>query len=128
MARIRSRLVKLENERRFLDWFVWARFFDSLTEDELETHALGESLPDPFPNRPSNLDSLDRKSLIKLWKEDERILGGRSHEDKVYFTKNGSWPEQRGRFHYWTRGGNFFVEWRIAPEEEGIGLGTTTQE
>jgi hypothetical protein len=36
---IRDRLLKLENARRFLDWFVWDRFYASLTEDELEIYA-----------------------------------------------------------------------------------------
>ncbi len=52
---IRDRLAKLEDNRRFLDWFVWARFFDSLTEDELETQALGGSLTDALPNRASRV-------------------------------------------------------------------------
>ena len=42
----------------------------------LETWASGGGLPDPIPNRPSRLDTMDRKSLRKLWEEDELRLGG----------------------------------------------------
>jgi hypothetical protein len=82
MASIRGRLTRLENQRRFLDWFVRARFIDSVTDDEMETYRRDGTLSAPITNRPSSLDRLDRKSLIKLWKEDERIFGGRSHEER----------------------------------------------
>jgi hypothetical protein len=39
-ASIRDRLEKLENKRRFLDWFVGARFIDSLS---LERNSLSMS-------------------------------------------------------------------------------------
>jgi hypothetical protein len=71
---------------------------------------------------------LDRKTLSKLWEEEERILGGRSREELEYFTENGHWPEQRGRFHYLMEDGKLVVEWRIEPEEQGEGAGTQTQE
>ena len=64
---IRERLEKLESECKFLDWFVSERFWATLTREELETWASGGNLPDPIPNRPSSLDTLDRKSLLKLW-------------------------------------------------------------
>jgi hypothetical protein len=35
------------------------------------------------------IQSLERKTLSKLCEEDERILGGRSHEELVLFTENG---------------------------------------
>jgi hypothetical protein len=68
---IRDRLAKLEDQRRFRDWFVRHRFYATLTFEELETCASGGGLPDPIPNRPSSVDTLDRKSLLKLWEEDE---------------------------------------------------------
>jgi hypothetical protein len=69
MASIRSRLVRLEDKRRFLDWFIRNRWLYTLTADELETFAGGGNLPETLLNRPSKLDKLDRKSLIKRWKE-----------------------------------------------------------
>jgi len=120
-ASIRDRLEKLENHQRFLVWFVTARFHATLTLEELETYISGGGFPDPIPNRPSRLDTLDRKSLLRLWEEEEQLLGGRSAEDLEYFTTNGIWPEQRGGFRYSMEEGNLIAEWRNEPEEDGIG-------
>jgi hypothetical protein len=118
---IRNRLAKIEDKRRFLNWFVGARFIDSLTDNELESYVRDRRPPEPVPNRPSKLDRLDRKSLIRLWQEDERIWGSRSREELDHFSENGFWPEQRGRLRYWMEDGQLHVEWRNVPEEEGIG-------
>lgn len=111
LASIRDRLGRLEKRRRFLDWFVRHRFYATLTEEELKTFASGR-FPNPIPNRSSNVDRLDRKSLLRLWEEDERKQGGRSPEELEYYTKNGVWPEQRGRLHYSMQDGKLVVEWR----------------
>lgn len=111
-----------------MDGFVSDRILDSLTEDELRTYLREEKLPEPIPNRPSRFDTMDRKTLSKLWEEKERIFAGRSHEELEYFTENGHWPEQRGRFHSFMEDGKLVVEWRIDPEEHGDGLGTLAQE
>ena len=126
-ASIRDRLAKLEDQRRFLDWFVRHRFYATLTLEELETCALGGGLPDPVPNRPSNVDTSDRKSLLKLWEEDELRFGGRSQDELDFYAEHGFWPERKGRLHYSMQDGRLFVEWRNAPEEEGIGLETRNQ-
>jgi hypothetical protein len=86
---IPRRLARLEAKRRFLDWFLNQRFYQSLTEHELMTFAVTGQLPDPLPDRPSSLDSLDRKTLHRLWKEDERIFGDRSQEELEFFSTNG---------------------------------------
>lgn len=99
-ASLRERLARLENRQRFLDWFVWQRFYASLSLKELETYASGGGFPDPIPNRASSLDTLDRKSLLKLWDENERVFRGRSPADLEYYADTGSWPEQKGRLHY----------------------------
>jgi len=113
MAYIRSRLSRLETKRRFLDWFVWERILESLTENELETYLRDGKLPEPIPNRPSTFVTMDRKTLSKLWVENERIFAGRSREELEYFTENGHWPEQRGRFHCFMENEELVVEWRI---------------
>ncbi len=46
--------------------------------EELETFAAGGGLPDPVPNRPSNLDTMDQKSLINL----EGFTGNRHRAPK----------------------------------------------
>jgi hypothetical protein len=109
---IPRRVAKLEAKRRFLDWFVRQRFYQSLTEQELMTFAMDGQLPDPIPNRPSTMDRLDRMTLHRLWREDERIFGGRSQQELAFFTTNGFWPEQRGQFHYSMHDGKLIVEWR----------------
>lgn len=106
-----GRLAKLEAKRRFLDWFATERFYRTLTEHELTNFAVNGQLPTPIPNRPSTMDSLDKKALRRLWKEDERFFGGRNEDDLVFFTKNGFWPEQQGGFHYSMQDGKLIIEW-----------------
>jgi hypothetical protein len=51
--------MKLENERRFLNWILKERFLENLTADELEILRRDRMLPDgPVPNRPSKLGQL----------------------------------------------------------------------
>ena len=111
-ASIRDRLEKLENKRRFLDWFVLNRFLDTLTLEELETWTSGRGLPDPVPNRPSSFDTMERESLRKLWEEDERRFAGRSKEEQEFYVNNGFFPEQKGRLHYFFQDGQLQIEWR----------------
>jgi len=115
-ASIRDRLAKLENQRRFLGWFVTHRFWATLSLEELETFAAGGGLPDPVPNRPSNLDTMDRKSLLKLWEEEEQAFRGRTQADRDSYADTGIWPEQRGRLHYSIQDGKLFVEWQESRE------------
>ena len=117
-ASIRDRLAKLEDQRRFLDWFVRHRFYATLTLEELKTCASGGGFPDPIPNRPSSVDTLDRKSLLNLWEENKLIFGGRSHEELDFYTENGFWPEQKGQLHYSLQDGKLFVEWRNEEEAD----------
>jgi hypothetical protein len=98
------------------------RFFTSRTDDELATYERDGKLPQPIPNRPSPLDRLDRKALVKLWETNERIFRGRSHHELDYYTTNGIWPEQKGQFHYSMQDGKLCIEWRNKSEEEGAGL------
>src|SRR5260370_39674931 len=127
-ASIRDRLAKLENQRRFLDWFVMHRFWAGLRLEELEAFAAGGGLPAPVPTRPSNLDTMDQKSLIKLWEEEERVFRGRSEADQDSYADTGVWPEQRGRLHYSMQNGKLCIEWRDAPEEAGTRSKTRAQE
>lgn len=106
---ILERLELLEKEHRFLTWVLTQRFIDSLTEDELKAFARENRLPDPAPNRPSRLDGLDRKSLLKLWEEEERILEYRSNEDVEQFCTHGHWPEQLSRLNYSYKNGTVIV-------------------
>jgi hypothetical protein len=113
---IKERIMKLENQCRFLDWFVRQRFHVTLTLEEIDTYLREGVLPDPTPNRPSRLDTLDRKSLLELWEEDEQIFGGRTQEELKFYAENGFWPEQRGRLHYFLQDGKLNVDWRNDPD------------
>jgi hypothetical protein len=128
MAHIRSRLTRLERKQRFLDWLLWQRALDSLTEDECRTYLRDRKFPESIPNRSSAFDIRDQKTLSKLWEEDERISAGRSQEEGEYFRENGHWPDERGRLHFFMEDGKWVVAWRIDPEEHGDGLGTRTEE
>ncbi len=68
------------------------------TCDELETLAETGKWPESmlcasFAERPSELDGLDRKTLLKRWEEDERFLAGRSEDELKYYVEHGYWPE-----------------------------------
>jgi hypothetical protein len=71
---------------------------------------------------------LDRKSLLKLWEEDERVFEGRSKEELDFYADNGSWPEAKGRLHYSMQDGKLFVEWRSGPEEKDTESGSKCEE
>ena len=111
-ASIRDRLEKLDRDRRFLEWFAFQRFLVTLTDVELETWAAGGGLPDPIPNRPSELETMDRKSLRKLWKEDEQRWRERTKEEVEFYADNGFFPEKKGRLHYFMQNGRLQIEWR----------------
>jgi hypothetical protein len=93
MPSIQDRLKQLEDRRRFLTWFVFDRFLESLNQEQLETYARDrrrpEPLPEPLPQGASRLDGLDRKSLVKLWKKSDRVFGHRSPDDLMFFQENG---------------------------------------
>jgi hypothetical protein len=93
------------------------RFWATLSLEELETFTAGGDLPDPVSNRPSNLDTMDQRSLIKLWEEQERVFRDRSQADQDSYANTGIWPEQRGRLHYSIRDGKLFVEWQESQEQ-----------
>ena len=94
MPSIQDRLKQLEDRRRFLSWFVFERFLESLTHEQLETYARDrrwpEPLPEPFPQGASRLDRLDRKTLVKLWEASERTFKHRSPDELMYSRRN--WP------------------------------------
>jgi len=121
-ASIQERLKQLEDSQRFIDWFLGERFMESLTLEQLENLARDrrwpEPLPEPLPPGASQLDRLDRKSLIKLWEERERIFGHRSRDETAFFGENGYWPEQRMRPRYYLQDECLSIEWHIEFEGE----------
>ena len=99
----------------------------TLTLEELETWVSGGGLPDPIPDRPSSLDTMDRKSLRKLWEEDELRFRGRSKEEQEFYADNGFWPEQRVKFRYFEEDGQLQIKWRSDVLDQDIGTKTTSR-
>ena len=122
MASIQQRLKQLEDSQRFIDWFLFTRFTESLTEEQLEGYARDgrwpEPLPESLPLGTSPLDGLDRKSLIKKWEESERICSHRRQDENAFYCENGYWPEQRMRPRYYLQDGCLSLEWHIGFDGE----------
>jgi len=105
MLSLKSRIEQLEKEREFQRWFMFSRFIEGLTDEQLEDIELywrfPEPLPEPLPRGASRLDSLDRKNLLKLWEAEERAIAcgikemnGRSTDELKYEIEHEHWPEQ----------------------------------
>ena len=103
MANIETRLERLETELRFRVWVHRERIMEGMSEEELN-HLAATGL---LPTRPapppgtSKLDGLDRKTLLRLWEEDEREIlrlmlemRGRSEDEHRFHSLHDHWPEQ----------------------------------
>jgi len=97
---IRTRLERLERENRFREWKRRQRYFESLSEEQLETLAVLGFLPAPQPPEPargkSRLDSLSRKELVRMFEDNERWsakFASRSDDQREFFCLHGHWPE-----------------------------------
>jgi hypothetical protein len=69
---------------------------ETMSVDELERFAETGQWPDqPEPALgTSRFDSMDRTSLIKLWKEDLELFAGRSSDELEFYALHGHWPEE----------------------------------
>ena len=105
MSSLKSRIEQLEKERQFQRWFMFSRFLEGLTDEQLEDIEIywrfPEPLPEPLPRGASSLDSLERKELRKLWEAEERAIArgitemkGRSADELKYEMEHEHWPEQ----------------------------------
>ena len=108
MPNAKSRIAALERELSFRSWVECSRFFEGLTEEQLKEVALNwrfpDPLPEPLPWGMSSLDSLDRKTLLRLWEESEREISRIMHEareqsedDFRFCFQHGRWPSRGGR-------------------------------
>jgi hypothetical protein len=115
-------MERLEKEQRFQEWLWYERFLEGLTDEQLEIAAtewrFPEPMPEPLPWGASKLDRLDRKSLLKLWQESERVFGHRTRNELKFYADNGYWPEQRMLPRYCLQDGRLSVEWQCQPEGE----------
>jgi hypothetical protein len=101
MSTRKSRLERLEAEQQFRTWFGFVRFLEGLSNEQLEDVAIywrfPEPLPEPLPIGASRLDGLDRKSLLKLWEEEEYEIAcimredeGRNEDDRKFRLYHGT--------------------------------------
>ena len=98
MTSAKSRLARLEQEQRFKRWFETNDLLERFTDEELKIYSEAGELPqsalcDSVADRPSRLDGLDRKTILKLFEEHELIFGGRSDEEISFYATHGYWPE-----------------------------------
>jgi hypothetical protein len=49
MSSLKSRIEQLEKERQFQRWFIFSRFIEGLTDEQLEDIAIDWRFPEPFP-------------------------------------------------------------------------------
>lgn len=96
MADIPCRLRVAEEEIEFRFWVRFQRMLGALSIKELKEYVSTGDLPerpDPLPGE-SRLDRMDRKSLLNLWKEDQKHHQGRNREQLRFYALHGHWPEQ----------------------------------
>jgi hypothetical protein len=73
MPSIQDRLKQLEDRRRFLTWFVFERFLESLTQEQLETYARDRRWPEPLPEPlPKGASRQDRLFAVEWQFQSER--------------------------------------------------------
>jgi hypothetical protein len=105
MATLKNRVEQLHKEVQFRTWLESARLLESFSDDQLEELAVSGRFPDPVPQPPpaglSSLDKLDRKSLLKEWRESEhaaarlmRESAGRDEDQFRFQLQHGHWPER----------------------------------
>lgn len=97
MTMLKNRLDRLEKEKRFLQWFYANDTFSRCTEEELKTYLETQKWPDwvlcgAIDDRTSELDGLDRKTLLKLFEEDERLFGNLSKDEVKVYVEHGTLP------------------------------------
>ena len=104
MAKVKTRIAQLEKEARFRLWFNFSRFLEAMSDEQLKDIALDWRFPEPLPEAlpwgMSELDRLDRKSLLQLWEKSERetsrIMLETSRHTEVerrFHLNHGHWPE-----------------------------------
>jgi hypothetical protein len=77
METLRKRLRRVEKEAGFRRWLDFSRLHENLSDSQLEEIAIHfrfpDPMPEPLPTGMSKLDGLDRKTLLMMWEEEERI-------------------------------------------------------
>jgi hypothetical protein len=79
MTSVKGRIARLEEAQRFKRWFEINDLLERFTDEELKIYTETGEFPksvlcDSFADRPSRLDGVSRKSLLKLFEEPELVL------------------------------------------------------
>ena len=96
MSDIAARLETAEREIEFRFWILFKRMLETFTEEELKDYVSTGKLPDrpdPLPGE-SRFDQMDRRSLLRLWKEGQEHHEGRNRDQLRFYGRHGHWPEQ----------------------------------
>ena len=105
MVKIESRIAQVEKEAMFRRWFYFSRFLEGLSEEQIAEIAIHwrfpDPLPEPLPWGMSELDRLDRKTLIRRWEESERETSRiiretaeLSEDEYKFYLRHGHCPTQ----------------------------------
>jgi hypothetical protein len=105
MTTLKNRVEELYEGAHFQRWLEVDRFLEAFSEAQLEEIFVRGFWPHPLPRQlpagMSRLDGLDRKVLIKLWKDSEREIArimveiaSRNEEERRFQLHHGHWPEQ----------------------------------
>ena len=99
MTALRTRLERVGKDLRFKKWFEMMDLLERFTEDELDFYASTGELPETvrcatLSERPSRLDGLDRKALLRMWEEHERFFAGWTQEELDHYAKTRQMPER----------------------------------
>ena len=73
----KARLGRLKRELQFRQWIALERFFECLTDEQLDRVFAEHGYVEEPVTKPehSKLDGLSRNALVTLWREDQRRNG-----------------------------------------------------
>jgi hypothetical protein len=92
----KQRLNRIENAIRFRLWLRETRMSEAMSMEEIEFLLTTGKWPErlePIPGA-SQLDAIDRKTLLKRWEQQDQVCYGRGLPEIKYYDEHGHWPEQ----------------------------------
>jgi|SRR5208282_1334548 len=105
MTTLKSRVAELDRDLKLRAWLESSRHLESFTDEQLEELVIYGRFPDPLPEPPppgmSSFDTLDRSTLLRLWRQGERDearfireIKGRDEKQLRFELEHGHWPEE----------------------------------
>jgi len=101
---IRTRVERLETEFRLRKWLAGEQLLERFTTEQLLAFGAHGTIPEsilpPLPRGQSEFDGLDKRTLMKLWKEHEREMRdlvpefrNRTGEERLFWSEHGNFPD-----------------------------------